>query len=99
MTSSIYDIIIVGGGIVGSFTAYHLKKADNNLKVVVVEKDPAYERASTTLSMANARIQFSLPQNVQVSQYALDVLEAFEDEMMVGDDKPCIAYRRKETFS
>ena len=59
------------------------------------KKTPAYERASTTLSMANARIQFSLSQNVQVSQYALDVLEAFEDEMMVGDDKPCIAYRRE----
>jgi glycine/D-amino acid oxidase-like deaminating enzyme len=65
------------------------------LKVLVVEKDPTYERASTTLSMANARIQFCLKENVQMSQYALDVLEHFEDDMAVDDDPPNILYRQE----
>ena len=95
MSHPAFDVIIVGGGIIGSFTAYHLVKADQGLKVLVVEKDPTYERASTTLSMANARIQFSLKENVQISQYALNVLEGFEEDMAVDDTPPNILYRRE----
>ena len=91
----LYDVIIVGGGIMGSSTAYYLTKMNRKLKVAVVERDPTYERASTTLSMANIRIQFSLKQNVQVSQYAFDVLDRFEEEMAVDDDKPNIAFHRE----
>jgi FAD-dependent oxidoreductase domain-containing protein 1 len=47
------------------------------------------------LSMANARIQFNLKQNIQISQYAFEVLERFEDDMTVADRRPHIAYRRE----
>ena len=95
MDNSTYDVVIVGGGIMGSSTAYSLMSADNKLKVAVVEMDPVYTRASTTLSMANVRIQFSLKQNIQISQYAFEVLERFEDTMAVGEDKLNISYRRE----
>jgi FAD-dependent oxidoreductase domain-containing protein 1 len=88
-------VIIVGGGIMGSATAYYLVRNDRNLKVAVVERDPTYERASTTLSMANIRIQFSLKENIQVSKYAFEILDRFEDEMTVDDDGPHIAFRRE----
>jgi FAD-dependent oxidoreductase domain-containing protein 1 len=91
----LYDVIIVGGGIMGSSTAYYLTKMEPKLTVAVVERDPTYERASTTLSMANIRVQFSLKQNVQVSQYAFEVLDRFEEEMAVNDDKPNIAFHRE----
>lgn len=93
--SKIYDVIIVGGGIMGSASAYYLTQADSSLKVVVVEKDPTYELASTTLSMSNARIQFSLKQNIQVSQYAFDRLENFEREMALEGRSLRIAYHRE----
>jgi FAD-dependent oxidoreductase domain-containing protein 1 len=95
MDKSTYDVVIVGGGIMGSSTAYSLMNADNKLKVAVVEMDPIYTRASTTLSMANARIQFSLKQNIQISQYAFEFLERFEDTMAVSEDKLNITYRRE----
>ena len=79
----------------GSAAAYSLLKADPRLTVVVVEKDPTYARASTTLSMANVRIQFSLKQNVQISRHALRVFETFEDDMSVGENRPKITYRRE----
>jgi len=94
MTDTI-DIIIIGGGIMGSATAYSLLLADNRLKVVVIEKDPSYTHASTTLSMSNARIQFSLKQNIQISRYAFETLERFEEEMTVGDKKPRIGFKRE----
>jgi glycine/D-amino acid oxidase-like deaminating enzyme len=95
MPGAFYDVIMVGGGIMGSATAYYLMKMDPKINVAVVERDPTYERASTTLSMANIRIQFSLKQNVQVSQYAFEVLDRFEEEMAVGEDKPNIAFHRE----
>ena len=58
MSIKTYDVIIIGGGIMGSATAYYLMEADPTLKVAVVERDAAYTQASTTLSMANVRIQF-----------------------------------------
>jgi len=95
MMSKIYDVIIIGGGIMGSATAYYLLKMDNTLRVAVIEMDPTYAKASTTLSMANARIQFSLKQNIEISQYALKTLEQFEDTMAVAGEKPKIYYRRE----
>ncbi len=95
MGTRLYDVIIVGGGIMGSSTAYHLVRADNRLNVAVVEMDPTYTRASTALSMANARIQFSLKENIQVSQYTFEVLDNFEETMSVGEDRLNIAYHRE----
>ncbi|MFK5951630.1 MAG: FAD-binding oxidoreductase [Desulfobacterium sp.] len=95
MSSNTYDVIIIGGGIMGASTAYHLMKADNSLKVVVVEKDASYAKASTTLSMVNTRIQYSLKENVQISQYAATILDNFEDEMEVNGVRPNIVYKRE----
>ena len=95
MNNSNYDVIIVGGGIMGSSTAYNLMATDPSLKVIVIERDLSYEKSSTTLSMVNARIQFSLKENVLISQYAFDVLENFEEKMAVDGKKPAIFYRRE----
>jgi FAD-dependent oxidoreductase domain-containing protein 1 len=89
------DVIIIGGGIMGSATAYYLLNTDPKLKIAVVEKDLTYTYASTTLSMANIRIQFSLKENVQISQYAFEALDRFEEEMVIGDERPDIAFRRE----
>lgn len=89
------DVIIIGGGIMGSAIAYCLMTGDATLNLAVVERDPLYTRASTTLSMSNARIQFSLRQNIEISRYALQVLERFEAEMTVDDIVPSISLRRE----
>jgi glycine/D-amino acid oxidase-like deaminating enzyme len=95
MSEKTFDVIIVGGGIMGCATAYYLIATDKRLKVAIVEMDPTYTYASTTLSLANVRIQFSLKQNIQISQYAFQVFEEFEDAMEVDGNKPSIAYRRE----
>ncbi len=95
MAGDSYDVIIVGGGIMGCSTAFYLANSDSGLKVAVIERDPTYERASTTLSLANVRIQFSLRDNIQISQYTLEVLDRFEEEMAVAEHKPDISHRRE----
>jgi glycine/D-amino acid oxidase-like deaminating enzyme len=95
MSSNSYDVAIIGGGIMGCAVAYYLMKRDARLKTVVIEMDPAYTRASTTLSMSNIRIQFSLKENVQISRFAFEVFEKFADTMTVEDQQPQINFRRE----
>jgi glycine/D-amino acid oxidase-like deaminating enzyme len=92
--TSSYDVIVTGGGIMGSAAAYYLSRMAPELKVAVVERDPSYARASTTLSMSNVRIQFSLKENILISRYAFQVLDAFEEEMAVEDRRPRIYFHR-----
>ncbi|ROT72781.1 hypothetical protein C7M84_008826 [Penaeus vannamei] len=65
---SFCDVLVIGGGAVGSSVAYHLKeRALRGLNVVVVEEDSTYKRASTVLSVGGIRQQFSVPENIQLS--------------------------------
>ena len=90
-----HDVVIVGGGAMGSSTAYHLMKADPALSVVVVERDSSYERSSTVLSDGNVRIQFNLEENVRMSQYALDFLRTFDDDMATPSFRPDVGARHQ----
>ncbi len=93
--NKIYDAIMVGGGIMGCATAYYLMKKDPSLKVAIIEKDPTYEFNSTVLSDANIRLQFNVKENIQISQYGLEVLKTFAEDMEVDDVKPDIQFRQQ----
>ena len=79
----------------GSSTAYHLMKVDPTLSVVVVERDGSYERASTVLSDGNVRIQFNLEENVRMSQYALEILRTFDEDMATATFRPEVGARHQ----
>jgi FAD-dependent oxidoreductase domain-containing protein 1 len=94
-TNQQYDVILVGGGIMGCATAYYLRKKDPNIKVLIIEKDPTYEFCSTVLSDANIRLQFNVKENIQISQYGLEVLATFSEDMAIDGVKPDIAFRQQ----
>jgi len=94
MENRSYDVIVVGGAVMGSSVAYHLLKLDPRLRVAVVERDPAYTRSSTALSLGGVRVQFSLKENILISLYAQDFFSRFEEEMAVGEERPAIDYRQ-----
>ena len=74
------DILIIGGGVMGSSIAYHL--ADDPAlagKVTVVERDPSYVRASSALSASSIRQQFSTPLNIHLSRYGIGFLRQAQD--------------------
>lgn len=90
-----YDVVIVGGAVMGSAIAYHLARLQGGLSVLVVEKDASYRYSSTLLSDGNVRIQFNLPENILMSLYALEMLATFPDDFAVGEWRPDPAPRRQ----
>lgn len=70
------DVVIVGGGIVGSAVAYFLsaEAAFAGRRIVIVERDPSYAEASTARSAGGLRQQFSTPENIAMSQFTLSLV-------------------------
>lgn len=88
-----YDVVIVGGAVIGSSVAYYLgMNPDFTGSVLVVERDSTYSRASTTLSTSAIRQQYSNPINVQISQYGIEFIRNFHANVEVAGEAPDIAF-------
>ena len=74
------DIVIIGGGIIGSSIAYHLTAAGCK-SVLVIERETAQGKGSTGKSMGGVRAQFSTPVNIQMSLYSIPFYASFEDRI------------------
>ena len=82
-----YDVVIVGGAIMGSSAAWFLtNNSDFNGSLLVVEKDPSYEFSSTMHTNSCMRQQFSTELNVRISQFAADFVKNIRS-YMGGDDR------------
>lgn len=88
-----YDVVIVGGGVHGSSTAYFLaSNPDFTGSILVVERDPTYATASTSLSAAGIRVQYSNAANVRIGQFGYDYIHDFPELMEVDGDKPDLGF-------
>ena len=74
------EVVIIGGGIVGSSIAYHLTAAGCK-NVLVIERETAQGKGSTGKSMGGVRAQFATPVNIQMSLYSIPFYSRFEDVM------------------
>ncbi|MEO8383706.1 MAG: FAD-dependent oxidoreductase [Betaproteobacteria bacterium] len=83
--SSVADVAIIGGGIMGSATAYFLKIASPALKVTVIEPDPTYEFCSTLRASGGARRLFSCPENIEMSNFSIRFIKEFAQTMAVEE--------------
>lgn len=74
------EVVIVGGGIVGSSIAYHLTAAGCK-GVLVIERESHQGKGSTGKSMGGVRAQFATPVNIQMSLYSIPFYATFDDRL------------------
>ncbi len=73
------EILIIGGGIVGSSVAFHLTKRGAK-NVVILERENAQGFGSTGKATGGIRQQFGTEINVKMSQYSIEFLRNCEFE-------------------
>ncbi|XP_017757907.1 PREDICTED: FAD-dependent oxidoreductase domain-containing protein 1 [Eufriesea mexicana] len=85
------DVVIIGGGVIGSSIAYWLRKRvySDDFRVIVVEKDPMYTTASTVLSVGGLRQQFSLKENIEMSLFGAEFIRNVNDYLGI-DGEPAV---------
>ena len=74
------DVVIIGGGIVGSSIAWHLTEGGCT-SVLVLERETHQGKGSTGKSMGGVRAQFSTPVNIQMSLYSIPFYASFEERL------------------
>ncbi len=93
-----YDVVIVGGAIMGSSVAWFLSaNPDFQGRVLVVERDPAYTQASSALSASCIRHQFSNAVNVRMSMFGTEFIRSFRLES-IADTAPTFYSLDKKAF-
>lgn len=83
------DVVIVGGGVMGTSLAYHL--ASRGVDVLLLERE-ALGAGSTSRNAGGVRQQFSSELNVRIQMLAVRMLERFEAEVGVSADFRQIGY-------
>src|SRR6267154_2692492 len=74
------EVVIIGGGIVGSSVAYHLSAAGCK-SVLVIERESSQGKGSTGKSMGGVRAQFSTAVNIQMSLYSIPFYAGFAERL------------------
>ncbi|PVA09722.1 FAD-dependent oxidoreductase [Pelagivirga sediminicola] len=86
-THDSYDVVIIGGAMMGAATAWFLtEQKDFNGRILVIDRDPTYEKCSTGHTNSCIRQQFSSALNVRISQFGADFIQNLR-EYMGGDDR------------
>jgi FAD-dependent oxidoreductase domain-containing protein 1 len=84
-----FDVVIAGGGAIGSACAFFLhSNPDFRGSILVVEPDPSYREAASTRSASSIRQQFSTPLNIALSAFGMEFLREAPHRMVHDDVAP-----------
>lgn len=77
------DAVILGGGVMGASTAYHLARGGMK-NVVLLEREAFFGTGATGRCAGGIRFQFNTEINIRLSQISLPMLDSFEEETGVA---------------
>jgi glycine/D-amino acid oxidase-like deaminating enzyme len=89
------DVVIIGGGVVGSSAAWRLRQDGFTGRIVVIERDPSHARASSFLAMGGIRQQFCTPVTVQMVRYSVELWKVFDAELGRPGRRPRAWFRQR----
>lgn len=76
-----YDIVVIGAGIVGLSTAYHLKKSNPNMSILVLDRMPAAAQGDTAKSAGGFRDMFTSEVSRLLSKSSVEFYRYVQNEM------------------
>lgn len=85
------DLVVIGGGIVGTATAFEAARR-GRLKVALLEREPLLGTGATARCAGGIRAQFSSEINCRVSQLAEHIFMNFEAEVGVPAEYDQVGY-------
>src|SRR5438270_11362320 len=88
------DVVVIGGGAARAAVAYFLKLLHPATLVSVVERDPTYSQASTPRGSGGVRRLFSLPENIELSQFSIAFFDNFAETMALDGVKVDIGLKK-----
>ncbi|MEE8524448.1 MAG: FAD-binding oxidoreductase [Thermoanaerobaculia bacterium] len=89
-----FDVLILGGGVIGSSIAFFLAEQETfDGTVAVIEKDPTYVDSSTARSVGGIRQQFSTPENIEISKFGAAFFKSVPERLAVGDHRPEVSFQ------
>jgi glycine/D-amino acid oxidase-like deaminating enzyme len=89
-----YDVVCVGGAMMGSSVAYFLSEnPDFDGDILVIEPDWTYANAQTTRAGNSIREQFTSPLNIELSRFGMQFMEDFHDNVQVDGASPELNFR------
>jgi sarcosine oxidase len=87
------DVLIAGGGVIGSAIAYFLAANPGfSGDVTVIEPDPTYETASTPRSLGGIRQQFSNSENIDIGLFAHHFISNIGDYLSLDGAVPDVGF-------
>jgi FAD-dependent oxidoreductase domain-containing protein 1 len=91
--SRTFDIVIVGGGVIGSSAAYFLAAQPAfGGTIAVIERDATYAEAATPRSAGGIRQQFSTPENILISAFGASFIKSAKEHLAVGGEEPNLQF-------
>lgn len=87
-----WDVLVVGAGIIGLSTAYHIKKENPDLSVLVVDRKAAAAQADTAKSMAAVRDTFSSETNRLLAKSSIEFYQHVQNELHFNLNLELIGY-------
>lgn len=82
-TQSQYDVVVIGGAVMGASAAFWLTRMQPGLRVLVAERDVSFTYSSTALSVASIRQQFTTAVNVEISRFGVGFIRDFQANLGV----------------
>ncbi|MCK4321327.1 FAD-binding oxidoreductase [candidate division WOR-3 bacterium] len=79
-----YDLVIIGGGIIGGASLYYLLEKGFDGKILVLERGDALAQESTSLSAGGVRNIWSTKVNMKMTSYSIKQFSEFKDRFGIN---------------
>jgi glycine/D-amino acid oxidase-like deaminating enzyme len=81
MATRRYDVLVIGAGIIGLSSAYHIKEAHPELSVLIIDRAPAAGQGDTAKSNAALRDTFTSTVNRMLARSSIEFYKHVQSEL------------------